>query len=205
MGVAYDYLFLNLDAGRTAHRAVADQLQSKGPEIAAAGGEILGQFSPQLGWNSHEAAILLRWGDGTSGRDQVLAGLTGAAPVLETRRTQFTPTIRPSDTARIKPGGIHVHRWFTVASHSVEEFVDLSGRAWPDFERRFDTSIFGLFAAAPDEDAAVDEVSLLLITRYADHGVWEASRDPSTEAMQLFARRQALTRRTQACSTLLVA
>ena len=27
---------------------------------------------------------------------------------------------------------------------------------------------------------------LLLITRYGDHGVWEASRDPTTEAMQIF-------------------
>jgi len=43
-----------------------------------------------------------------------------------------------------------------------------------------------------------------LITRYADHGVWEASRDPTSEAMQIFARRQQLTRRSWAASTLLV-
>jgi hypothetical protein len=44
----------------------------------------------------------------------------------------------------------------------------------------------------------------LLVTRYASHGVWEDSRDPSTTAMQTFARRAMLTLSTRAASTLLV-
>ena len=53
------------------------------------------------------------------------------------------------------------------------------------------------------EDVARDQVRQLLLTRYRDHGVWEASRDPTSDAMQIFARRQAITRWTKGCSTLL--
>ncbi len=41
------------------------------------------------------------------------------------------------------------------------------------------------------------------MTRYKDHGVWEASRDPTTEGMKTLMRRQAITRVTWAASTLL--
>jgi hypothetical protein len=69
----------------------------------------------------------------------------------------------------------------------------------------FDARIFGLLKAEPSaEDHAAGVVRLLLLTRYASHGVWEESRDPTTEAMQIFARRQQLTRRTWAASTRLV-
>lgn len=40
-----------------------------------------------------------------------------------------------------------------------------------------------------------------MLTRYRDHGVWEESRDPSTIAMGLFRRREALTRNSWDAST----
>jgi hypothetical protein len=46
---------------------------------------------------------------------------------------------------------------------------------------------------------------MLLLTRYGSHDVWEKSRDPSTDAMQIFLERQRLTRTTVARSSLLVA
>jgi hypothetical protein len=97
-----------------------------------------------------------------------------------------------------------VHRWFDVATASVAEFVDLSGQGWRDFESRFATKIFGLFRAprtAQDEQRGLTR--LLLLTRYASHGVWEESRDPSTEAMGIFQRRQQLTKGSRAASSLL--
>lgn len=195
----YDYVFATLAPGRASHDAWAARLQ--GQDIADAGGEVLGQFFPQLGWASDEAAVLLRWTQDSAARERILTSIAGDAPARIAWRHALTPTLRPaSDGARLKPGGIYVHRWFHVASAQVEEFVSLSGAAWPDFEARFDANIFGLFATPSDVEG---ETSLLLITRYASHGVWEDSRDPTTEAMQLFARRQALTRRTQAASTLL--
>ena len=39
--------------------------------------------------------------------------------------------------------------------------------------------------------------------RYASHGVWEASRDPTTDAMKSFQRRAQLTLSSRGCSTLL--
>jgi hypothetical protein len=107
--------------------------------------------------------------------------------------------------AVLKPGGIYVHRWFEVDSSSLNEFIALSAEAWPDFEGRFDAQIFGLLElTSPRPGDAPGRRHLLLITRYASHGVWEDSRDPSTAAMQTFARRAMLTLSTRAASTLLV-
>ena len=117
----------------------------------------------------------------------------------------LTPTVRPADDALPQPGGIYVHRWFEIEAGAEDEFVQLSSQGWAHFETLFDAKIFGLFRAEPTAaDRATDSSRLLLITRYGDHGVWEASRDPTTEAMQIFMRRQQLTRRSWAASTRLV-
>jgi len=199
----YDYLFLTLKRGAASHPALAAQLRDiGGPALAAAGGEIVGQFAPQLGWAGDEAAVLLRW----RGAPGDLTSILASDPVASARLDRLSPTLRPADTDRLAPGGVHVHRWFEVDAGAVDEFVKLSGEGWKRFESLFDARIFGLLQADPtprDTDAGI--VRLLLITRYGDHGVWEASRDPTTEAMQIFARRQQLTRRSWAASTRLVA
>jgi len=142
--------------------------------------------------------VLLR-GDGAG------AALEAPGLIARARIERLTETLRPADDAVPRPGGIYVHRWFEVGAADADAFIDLSGQGWRRFEAQFDTQIFGLFRAAPsDADGAAGLQRLLLLTRYADHGVWEASRDPTSEAMQIFARRQQLTRRTWAASTLLV-
>jgi hypothetical protein len=195
MAAAYQYLFLTLARGAASHQTLAEQLRG------APG--IVGQFSPQLGWASNEAAVLLRAADGASPDSDALI----APPlVVDARRERLSPTIRPSNADKPAPGGIYVHRWFEVEAGATDEFVDLSGQGWERFEALFDARIFGLFRADEvNADRAAGVVRLLLITRYGDHGVWEASRDPTTEAMRIFARRQELTRRSWAASTRLVA
>jgi len=186
----YDYLFLALKRAPTPHQALADQLRG-------VSGELVGQFAPQLGWSNNEAAVLMRGGDAAA-----IARLDGVASA---RTDRVTPTLRPAEDDRPSPGGIHVHRWFEVEADAADEFIALSGEGWKRFESLFDARIFGLFKAersAEDHQAGV--VRLLLLTRYGDHGVWEASRDPTTEAMRIFARRQQLTRRSWAASTRLV-
>lgn len=42
------------------------------------------------------------------------------------------------------------------------------------------------------------------MTRYKDLGEWQASRDPTSEAMKIFARRRELTRVSLARSCLLI-
>ena len=204
----YEYLFLDLDAapGAPPAKAYGDLVRSRASAIAAAGGEVLGLFTPQLGWHARQAALLVGWRPDASGREAEIEGLTKAPGVAKVERQKLAATARPTATDRPKPGGIYVHRWFVIGAESQDEVVALSVEGWRDFEARFDTNIFGLFAAertAADKAAGVTR--LLLITRYKDHGVWETSRDPSTDAMAAFMRRQKLTRDTWAASTLLTA
>jgi hypothetical protein len=187
--VSYDYARLTLARVPTPHQALAAFLSER------AG--VVGQFAPQLGWANNEAAVLLR---DSSGEVLEAPGL-----VLGAKVERLTPTLRPVGDAPPLPGGIYVHRWFEVEAGAANEFVELSGRGWERFEAHFDTQIFGLFRAdASPADAEAGVERLLLLTRYADHGVWEASRDPTSEAMQIFARRAQLTRRSWAASTILV-
>jgi hypothetical protein len=198
MSALYDYFALTLAHDGAPHRALAEQLAKLwAPALAAQDGEIVGQFAPQLGWwAGDEAAVLVRWSSGKPAQLDALPAVTAI------RSNRLVPTLRPGDGDRPAAGGIYVHRWFEIEAASADEFVALSGEGWKDFEARFDARIFGLFRAEPD--GREGSARLLLITRYGDHGVWEASRDPTTEAMRVFMRRQQLTRRSWAASTLLV-
>jgi hypothetical protein len=197
----YDYLFLTLARAPTPHPALARRLADAAPALKAVGGEIVGQWAPQLGWANDEGAVLVRW----SGPRGELGWVASADGVTEARIDRLTATIRPGDADRPAAGGIYVHRWFEVEAGAEDEFVQLSSQGWAHFETLFDAKIFGLFRAdLSPTDRARGTARLLLVTRYGDHGVWEASRDPTTEAMQIFLRRQQLTRRSWAASTRLL-
>jgi hypothetical protein len=194
---AYDYLTLTLKRGPVARAEFVKRLGAAG---LAEDGKAVGLFTPQLGWEASHAALLVERVDPAA-----LRALSHAPEVLSCEVHELAPTIRPAPGAALEPGGIYVHRWFEVDGSSFNEFIALSAEAWPDFESRFDARIFGLFdlkSARPGD--APGHRHLLLVTRYASHGVWEASRDPSTTAMQTFARRAMLTLSTRAASTLLV-
>jgi hypothetical protein len=173
------------------------------PAIKASGGEMLGLFQGQLGFASNEAIVLLRWPSAT--RDH-LRELDQAPGVVTMHPEQLTPTVRPADDKALKRGGIYVHRWFTVDGDSVADFVSLSNRAWQTFEGSYETEIFGLFTA---ETTAADlregAGRLLLLTYYASHGVWENSREQTTDPAGLFVKRHALTRTTIGRSSRLLA
>ncbi len=204
---AYDYLFLDLaDAeGTTPPKAYAETLKARLPGISAAGGQVLGLFTPQIGWVARQAALLVRWAPDAKGRDGEIGGLMRGKTVTFAQRGKLAATTRPAMADKPRPGGIFVHRWFVVKTANVPEFLALSQEGWRDFETRFEANIFGLFTA---DRTAVDvrngAVRLLLITRYRDHGMWESSRDPSTAAMAAFQRRSAITKDTWNASTLLV-
>jgi hypothetical protein len=204
----YDYLFLDLAAppGVPAARGYLEAVRTRKAEVAAAGGEVLGLFTPQIGWRAHQAALLVGWKPDASEAESVMSQLAGLEGVARARRDRLTPTARPVAGDRPLTGGIYVHRWFVIDTPALDEFVSLSTQGWRDFEVRFESRIFGLFTAAatPDEKTA-GRTRLLLLTRYADHGVWEASRDPTSDAMAAFQRRQKLTHETWAASTLLTA
>jgi hypothetical protein len=195
---AYDYLTLTLKRGAAARAEFIKRLGAAG---LTDGGKAVGLFTPQLGWEASQAALLVERG----GDPAALQALTRAPEVLSCETHELAATIRPAPGAVLKRGGIYVHRWFEVDSSTFDEFIALSAEAWPDFESRFDAQIFGLFElTSPRPGDAPGHRHLLLVTRYASHGVWEDSRDPSTAAMQTFARRALLTLSTRAASTLLV-
>lgn len=178
----YNYYELRVGRERNAQRTLAEQVYAGG------GPGVLGVFAPLLGYASNEALVLT---DERASSDAVLRG----SGVTAAEWTRMSPTLRPHQNARPESGGIYVHNWFTVDGEAFDEFVQLSGAAWPDFEARFDARIYGLFAAEPTaSERAAKSRRLLLMTRYADLGEWQKSRDPTTEAMQIFARRRELTR-----------
>ncbi|HEY1880229.1 MAG TPA: hypothetical protein VGG68_09875 [Caulobacteraceae bacterium] len=165
------------------------------PAADEAGGELIGVFLPQLGFQAHERLLLLRW------RDAAGDALIGCPYVDAVTTDRLRATVRPADSDQLKLGGIVVHRWFTIDPRDEEAFVALSKDAWLGFESEFAGSPFGLFTAEPKAEEGAS-MRMLLITRYGSHADWEASRRPSPEVAGLFARRRELTRATGACSTI---
>ena len=201
----YDYLFFDFAGGTPPYPRPAATLA---PLIAEAlngtQGRRLGLFVPQIGWTSAQAAVLLSWPASDTSRAAAMARLNGTLHVKSVQSDALTPTVRPVGDALPRGGGIYVHRWFVIEAGAVDEFVALSVQGWTDFETRFEANIFGLWTATRTaEDRRDGSTRLFLLTRYKDHAVWEASRDPTTAAMKAFARRQALTRVTWNASTLL--
>jgi hypothetical protein len=183
----YSYFVAELERGRAASDAFAKHMLDDK--------ETVGVFAPQLGFASNETAVLM-----------TLHGSLARAPhVVSSSHETLAPALRPRAGDMLKPGGIYVHRWFTVDHASLAEFVELSGQAWPGFESEFDTAIFGLFTAERSEhDVLQNQTRLLLLTYYKDHSVWEASRRPTREPQGLFVKRHQLTRTTIGRSTVLV-
>jgi len=180
--LVYQYFELHLGRERAAQQALARSV------YGALGDKAVAVFAPVLGFGSDQALVLL---DGEGSADTVLRG----AGVVSAQRQRLSPTIRPAAGAQPLAGGIYVHNWFTIDGSGFDEFVKLSGDAWPDFESKFDARIFGLFGAeASPDDLQQGQRRLLLMTRYKDLGEWQKSRDPTTEAMKIFARRRELTR-----------
>jgi hypothetical protein len=203
MPAHYDYLTFTLGRGRPAWRAFVTHMHEvAAPAIATASAEILGIFQGQLGFASNEAIVLLR--SNSTMRDR-LRELDSAPGVVTMHPELLTPTVRPSNAAALKKGGIYVHRWFSVDADSVADFISLSNRAWENFESSYQTEIFGLFTAERTaRDVQAGAGRLLLLTYYASHGVWEQSRDQTRDPNGLFAQRHALTRSTIGRSSILV-
>ena len=202
----YDYLFFDVAPGDPPYARAGLVLPTLLTEaLTGTHGEIRGLFVSQLGWANTQAAALIAWPGNDDGREAALARLAGDVRVTSVKIDRLTPTVRPSSDDPPAPGGIYVHRWFHIRADAMSEFVSRSAEGWMDFESRFDARIYGLFSAErSDQDLEAGVLRMLLLTRYGDHGVWETSRDPSTEAMKAFARRQALTRTTSAASSLLI-
>ncbi len=148
-----------------------------------------------LGFSSNEAVVL----SDPDGPDLVF----GAKGLAARSADKISAVARGA--GRVKTSGIYVHRWFTIDHGAENDFVALSQGAWPAFERDYDTTIFGLFAADRSaRDMEEGATRMLLLTHYASHDVWEQSRNPKQEAFDNFRKRHAITRSTVARSSTVV-
>lgn len=148
-----------------------------------------------LGFSSNEAVVL----SDPDGPDLVFG-----AKGLASRVTDKISAVARGG-GRVKTTGIYVHRWFTIDHGAEADFVALSEGAWPAFERDYDTTIYGLFAADRSaRDMEEGATRMLLLTHYASHNVWEQSRNPTQEAFENFRKRHAITRATVARSSTVV-
>ena len=177
--------------------------------IEAAGGGFFGLFLPQIGHGINEGVIITHWPDQETALAQGDAALSGVKEIIDPAATldHMIPTIRPTDDGPAIGPGVFAHRWFDVQEDHWDEFLALSDEAWPDMEANFDARIFGLWKVEPNDSGLV---RALLLTRYADLSVWEASRfwgkSPKAEArvsMGNFRKRRGLTANTIVRTTLL--
>lgn len=184
-------------ASSAAIRAFAQSVKSIGAlALARQDGVLIGLWRAQLGFAANEVTTLTAFADPGRADDAALFEAS-IAMVADSQVERLRATARPRDLeARPAPGGIVVHRWFHVDAPKVARFAALSAEAWETFEQRFEAKVYGLFEAeASEEDRARDRRRLLLLTWYADHGAWEASRDEARdpEAWKRFQERQAMT------------
>lgn len=199
--IAYDYFFVRTQVGDRPTFMGFLNTTLRGL-TRAAGGEVIGVFTAQLGWDSNELAILIRWRATGGDPSAISLALQHAPGVAGFDRHPMIAAARAGTQAKLDPGGIYVHRWFELKPADRAEFVRLSAEGWVDFEKRFDARIFGLMAEIQPRPKNPN-LWILLLTRYASHAVWEASRDPTTDAMASFRRRGQLTLSSRGCSTLL--
>jgi hypothetical protein len=199
--IVYDYFFVRTAPGGRAGFMAFVNRTLRGL-TGAAGGDIIGVFTPQLGWDSTEMAVLIRWRPGVADPSAVNLALQHAPGVAGFERHPLIAAARAGREHKLEPGGIYVHRWFELKPSDRAEMVRLSEEGWVDFEKRFDARIFGLMAEIQPRPRNPN-LWILLLTRYANHAVWEASRDPTTDAMKSFQRRAQLTISSRGCSTLL--
>jgi len=154
-------------------------------ELETQGIRLYGIFAGLLGLATNEIYVVTY----SPQPHSLQATVTAAGLELEASH-EFLPTARPTEHAPLTKPGIYVFRWFKVKNTDVKAIVELSTTAWKSFEADFQTQVQGLFAE-PESAAVFGQ--MLLITRYADLSVWEASRHPSDEARENFQRRHALT------------
>jgi hypothetical protein len=148
--------------------------------------ESFGIFTGVFGLATNE----LYWMTLGSGDTSSLAKQASESGLQVKVALDLVPTVRPIVHSPRTRAGLYVFRWFDVMNKDVDEIADLSEQAWVSFEDDFDSQIQGLFAL---QDRQEDKGKMLLLTWYRNLTVWQDSRAPSEEAMNLFIKRHGLT------------
>jgi len=120
--------------------------------------------------------------------DAERALLEGETDVWIKRSETLEPTLRPGDSQPPGRQGNYAFRWFATPERHWTEFLDLCSRAWPGFEKAYDSQVVGLWRATGDRTGIEsDEVTgagfhggvrSLLLTRRPNLAMWERSKLP---------------------------
>jgi hypothetical protein len=163
------------------------------------GGRAFGLWRGQIGLGVLEGIVVTAWPDeGALARGEA-AAFAALPGVRDSRVERFAPTVRPQEPVRASSDGIFAFRTFELLAADVEEFVALSGKAWPAFEGRYDARVQGLWRSL---DVPPPDARMWLCTRYASLAEWERSREGTGEPH--FRRRQQITRDTCVVTATLV-
>lgn len=179
------YVYQRLQARENHNRALVESIRS-----GEHSGQLWGAFTGLFGLANNEV-IMIRSG-------------TNVAVDNAVESEVLTPTARPESPLPLAKPGLYVFRRFLVKEDSVDEFVKLSVQAWTTFEGadEFAASPQGLFRPPTDQAGNID---MLLVTWYDGFSSWQVSRQPDADAAENFKRRQALTLKTSAIATSLLA
>jgi hypothetical protein len=137
----------------------------------ASGGKLFGCWRSMvgLGIGRDEGIAMTAWPDEATARAAAAPG----APVTDCERQILNATVRPVTDEAPTYEGVYVFRWFDVPAAEWQNFCDLSDAAWPNMESVFDANICGFWRHV---DTPAPNSKTLLLTRYGDLSVWEATR-----------------------------
>lgn len=200
--MADSYCYLHLTRRGADWQPLLDALQTDTfPAWRQSGIEVWAVCYGLFGLASNDLAVM------GAARDELpLEAFTATLPgQVDVRHGELLEsTVRPVSTRPCERPGVYVFRFFDVLDQDVDEVVRLSREAWTTFENEpaYRAEPQGLFRRRSEQG---DRARMLLVTWYDGMQSWQASRNPPAAARRNFERRQALTRRTIALATRLVA
>ena len=176
----FDYRLVTVASRRWP--GAADAIMTTGrANVEAAGGQFYGLWTGIIGFARDEGVLMTIWPDEDSARAHGAVGVD-VPNVQSSFGHVLHSTVRPVSNAPPSGPGVYAHRWFDIGASDWPEFLALSDRAWPHMEAAYDVNIIGFWRSA---EVREPQAKVLLMTRYADLSVWEASRwwgSPKPEA-----------------------
>ncbi|MDP7391193.1 MAG: hypothetical protein QGH07_05015 [Alphaproteobacteria bacterium] len=123
-----------------------------------------------LGPTRDEGIALSAWPDSATANGALAPAIDG----LDSAETEaLEAMVRPTDDAPPAYDGVNVFRWYDIADADWPDFRDMSDTTWPIMEEVFHVNIRGFWRGL---ETAPPAAKVLLLTRYADLSVWDASR-----------------------------
>jgi hypothetical protein len=141
-------------------------------EANAAGGQVFGVFTPQIGLSANHVVTISAFPDEAAAR---VVDLVGAAPCAVERQEFWEPDPRPLPGETFpETDGVFSHRWFDVAEADWPRFRELSVTAWDNFEAVHETRVIGFWRSRTPPAPGL--IRVWLMAWYANLAAWEGSR-----------------------------